>query len=224
MPLAAARLSTRRIASGRDDDSFVTRGAPLKRSSITKQGHLGTETEGHDRRAGGSECHGASGPLETSLVHLRRRAHKRAATGPERSHVVRGRAGQGRRRPSRKAWKRRCSAPGSTCSMPSRRQATRSATWSRPTVCVTEGGHLKLFRAVRDRMMCGHVTASAYLHVAGLGAPAHLVEIEGELVRGARSCLGSLRPPSASPAPLRTPRSSRTRSARRRRPRGRRSA
>ena len=54
------------------------------------------------------------------------------------------------------------------------------------TVCVTEGGHLKLFRAVRDRMMRGHVTASAYLHVAGLGAPPHLVEIEGELVRGAQ--------------------------------------
>jgi len=54
------------------------------------------------------------------------------------------------------------------------------------TVCVTEGGHLKLFRAVRDRMMRGHVAASAYLHVAGLGAPTHLVEIEGELVRGAQ--------------------------------------
>jgi enamine deaminase RidA (YjgF/YER057c/UK114 family) len=53
------------------------------------------------------------------------------------------------------------------------------------TVCVTEGGHLKLFRAVRDRMMRGHLVASAYLHVAGLGAPTHLVEIEGELVRGA---------------------------------------
>jgi enamine deaminase RidA (YjgF/YER057c/UK114 family) len=53
------------------------------------------------------------------------------------------------------------------------------------TVCVTEGGHLKLFRAVRDRMMRGHVAASAYLHVAGIGAPTHLVEIEGELVRGA---------------------------------------
>jgi enamine deaminase RidA (YjgF/YER057c/UK114 family) len=53
------------------------------------------------------------------------------------------------------------------------------------TVCVTEGGHLKLFRAVRDRMMRGHIVASAYLHVAGLGAPTHLVEIEGELVRGA---------------------------------------
>lgn len=53
------------------------------------------------------------------------------------------------------------------------------------TVCVTEGGHLRLFRAVRDRMMCGHVAASAYLHVGGLGAPSHLVEIEGELVRGA---------------------------------------
>jgi 2-iminobutanoate/2-iminopropanoate deaminase len=54
------------------------------------------------------------------------------------------------------------------------------------TVCVTEGGHLRLFRAVRDRMMRGHLAASAYLHVAGLGAPTHLVEIEGELVRGAQ--------------------------------------
>ena len=54
------------------------------------------------------------------------------------------------------------------------------------TVCVTEGGHLKLFRAVRDRMMRGHVAASAYLHVGGFGAPTHLVEIEGELVRGAQ--------------------------------------
>ena len=54
------------------------------------------------------------------------------------------------------------------------------------TVCVTEGGHLKLFRAVRDRMMRGHLAASAYLHVGGLAAPAHLVEIEGELVRGAQ--------------------------------------
>jgi enamine deaminase RidA (YjgF/YER057c/UK114 family) len=53
------------------------------------------------------------------------------------------------------------------------------------TVCVTEGGHLQLFRAMRDRMMRGHVAASAYLHVAGFGAPSHLVEIEGELVRGA---------------------------------------
>ena len=54
------------------------------------------------------------------------------------------------------------------------------------TVCVTEGGHLKLFRSVRDRMMQGHIAASAYLHVAGFGAPAHLVEIEGELVRTAQ--------------------------------------
>lgn len=54
------------------------------------------------------------------------------------------------------------------------------------TVCVTEGGHLKLFRAVRDRMMRGHRAASAYLHVGGFGAPTHLVEIEGELVRGAQ--------------------------------------
>ena len=51
------------------------------------------------------------------------------------------------------------------------------------TVCVTEGGQLKLFRAVRDRMMRGHVAASAYLHVGALGASAHLVEVEGEVVK-----------------------------------------
>jgi 2-iminobutanoate/2-iminopropanoate deaminase len=54
------------------------------------------------------------------------------------------------------------------------------------TVCVTEGGQMKLYRAVRDRMMRGHVAASAYLHVANLAAPAHLVEIEGEVVRAGR--------------------------------------
>lgn len=51
------------------------------------------------------------------------------------------------------------------------------------TVSVTEGGHFKLFRAVRDRMMRGHMAASAYLHVAGVGSPACLVEIEGELIK-----------------------------------------
>ena len=53
------------------------------------------------------------------------------------------------------------------------------------TVCVTEGGHFKLFRAVRDRMMGGHLAASAYLHMSGPGAPAHLVKIEGEVLRAA---------------------------------------
>jgi 2-iminobutanoate/2-iminopropanoate deaminase len=51
------------------------------------------------------------------------------------------------------------------------------------TVCVTEGGHFKLFRAMRDRMMGGHAAPSAYLHVSGLDAAGRLVEIEGELVR-----------------------------------------
>ena len=51
------------------------------------------------------------------------------------------------------------------------------------TVCVTEGGHFKLFRAMRDRMMGGHAAASAYLHVPGLDGVGRLVEIEGELVR-----------------------------------------
>ena len=51
------------------------------------------------------------------------------------------------------------------------------------TVSVTEGGNLNLYRAIRDRMMQGHVAASAYLHVAALGAPAHLVEIEAEVLK-----------------------------------------
>ena len=51
------------------------------------------------------------------------------------------------------------------------------------TVCVTEGGQFKLYRAVRDRMMRGHLAASAYLHMTGPGAPAHLVKIEGEVIR-----------------------------------------
>jgi 2-iminobutanoate/2-iminopropanoate deaminase len=55
------------------------------------------------------------------------------------------------------------------------------------TVCVTEGGQLNLFRAVRDRMMRGHTAASAYLHVGALGAPAHLVEIEGEVIKARTS-------------------------------------
>jgi enamine deaminase RidA (YjgF/YER057c/UK114 family) len=51
------------------------------------------------------------------------------------------------------------------------------------TVCVTEGGQHKLYRAIRDRMMRGHTAPSAYLHVSNLDAPAHLVQIEGEVVR-----------------------------------------
>jgi enamine deaminase RidA (YjgF/YER057c/UK114 family) len=51
------------------------------------------------------------------------------------------------------------------------------------TVCVTEGGQFKLFRVVRDRMMQGHLAASAYLHMSGPGAPAHQVKIEGEVLR-----------------------------------------
>ncbi len=51
------------------------------------------------------------------------------------------------------------------------------------TVCVTEGGHLNLYRSIRDRMLQGHAAASAYLHVPGLGAPNHLVEIEAEVMK-----------------------------------------
>jgi enamine deaminase RidA (YjgF/YER057c/UK114 family) len=51
------------------------------------------------------------------------------------------------------------------------------------TVCVTEGGQIQLYRAVRDRMLQGHVAACAYSHVPALGAPGRLVEIEGEAVK-----------------------------------------
>ncbi|KAB2919616.1 MAG: RidA family protein [Hyphomicrobiaceae bacterium] len=51
------------------------------------------------------------------------------------------------------------------------------------TVCVTEGGHLNLYRTIRDRMLQGHPAPSAYLHVPGLGAPNHLVEIEAEVMK-----------------------------------------
>jgi enamine deaminase RidA (YjgF/YER057c/UK114 family) len=51
------------------------------------------------------------------------------------------------------------------------------------TVCVTEGGQLALFRTVRDRMLRGHVAASAYLHVPEPSTGGRPVEIEGELVK-----------------------------------------
>jgi 2-iminobutanoate/2-iminopropanoate deaminase len=51
------------------------------------------------------------------------------------------------------------------------------------TVFVTQPGRVALFRAIRDRMLEGHVCAFTYLQVAGLASPDFLVEIEGEAVK-----------------------------------------
>ncbi|SRR5258706_2924495 len=53
------------------------------------------------------------------------------------------------------------------------------------TVFVTVPGEVAVFRAVRDRMLQGHLCASTYLQVAGLASPDFLVEIEGEAVKEA---------------------------------------
>jgi enamine deaminase RidA (YjgF/YER057c/UK114 family) len=50
------------------------------------------------------------------------------------------------------------------------------------TAFVTERGQVAMFRAIRDRMLDGHVCAFTYLEVAGLASPDFLVEIEGEAV------------------------------------------
>jgi 2-iminobutanoate/2-iminopropanoate deaminase len=53
----------------------------------------------------------------------------------------------------------------------------------RCTVYVTEPGQVAVYREVRDRMLEGHTCANTYLQIAGLAAPAFLVEIEAEAVK-----------------------------------------
>ena len=53
----------------------------------------------------------------------------------------------------------------------------------RATIYVTVPGQVALYRAVRDRMLDGHVCACTYIEIAGLTAPEHLVEIEAEAVK-----------------------------------------
>lgn len=53
----------------------------------------------------------------------------------------------------------------------------------RATIYVTQPGQVTLYRAVRDRMLAGHLCANTYVEVAGLAAPELLVEIEAEAVR-----------------------------------------
>lgn len=51
------------------------------------------------------------------------------------------------------------------------------------TIFVTEPNAVATSRAVRDRMLDGHVCASTYLQVAGLASPDYVVEIEAEAVK-----------------------------------------
>jgi 2-iminobutanoate/2-iminopropanoate deaminase len=51
------------------------------------------------------------------------------------------------------------------------------------TVSIAEGGQTRLYRMMRDRMLGGHLVPSSCIHVAGFGAPGHLVQIEGEAVK-----------------------------------------
>lgn len=51
------------------------------------------------------------------------------------------------------------------------------------TIFATQPGAITVSRAVRDRMLDGHLCASTYLQVAGLASPDYLVEIEAEAVK-----------------------------------------
>lgn len=50
----------------------------------------------------------------------------------------------------------------------------------RLTIYVTQPGQVGVSRAVRDRVLDGHVCASTYLEIPGLALPELLCEIEGE--------------------------------------------
>jgi len=53
----------------------------------------------------------------------------------------------------------------------------------RATIYVTQPGKVGVYRAVRDRMLEGHLCANTYLEIAGLASPEFLVEIEAEAVK-----------------------------------------
>lgn len=53
----------------------------------------------------------------------------------------------------------------------------------RATIYVTVPGSVAIYRAVRDRMLDGHVCANTYIEISALAAPELLVEIEAEAVR-----------------------------------------
>lgn len=51
------------------------------------------------------------------------------------------------------------------------------------TIFVTLPGQVAVYRAVRDRMLEGHLCANTYVEISALAAPQFLVEIEAEAVR-----------------------------------------
>ena len=53
----------------------------------------------------------------------------------------------------------------------------------RATISVTLPGQVALYRAVRDKMLAGHLCANTYIEISALAAPAFLVEIEAEAVK-----------------------------------------
>jgi enamine deaminase RidA (YjgF/YER057c/UK114 family) len=53
----------------------------------------------------------------------------------------------------------------------------------RATIYVTVPGSVAIYRAIRDRMLAGHVCANTYIEVSGLASPELLVEIEAEAVK-----------------------------------------
>ena len=53
----------------------------------------------------------------------------------------------------------------------------------RATIYVTVPGSVAIYRAVRDRMLDGHVCANTYIEISALAAPELLVEIEAEAVK-----------------------------------------
>lgn len=53
----------------------------------------------------------------------------------------------------------------------------------RATIYVTVPGQVSVYRAVRDRMLAGHVCANTYLEIPALASPEFLVEIEAEAVK-----------------------------------------
>ena len=53
----------------------------------------------------------------------------------------------------------------------------------RATIYVTQPGQVAVYRAVRDRMLDGHLCANTYIEISALAAPEFLVEIEAEAVK-----------------------------------------
>lgn len=53
----------------------------------------------------------------------------------------------------------------------------------RAIIYCTVPGSVAVYRAVRDRMLDGHLCANTYIEISGLASKDHLVEIEAEAVR-----------------------------------------